>query len=50
MSSDPEVVTSSLDGLTVEGLVRVARSKGESSASLPWILGQGRSIAAIHGQ
>jgi len=39
-----------LDGLTVEGLVRVARSEGESSASLPWILSQSRSIAAVHGQ
>lgn len=50
MSSDPEVVTSSLDGLAVEGLVWIARSEGESSASLSWILSQDCSIAAGHGQ
>lgn len=50
MASDPEVVTSSLNGLAIPWLVRIAGSKSVRSASFSGILYQRSSVAAIPDQ
>lgn len=49
MTTDPEVITSSLNGLSIPWLVRVAGSKSVRSTSLSWILDQRGAVAAALG-
>jgi len=50
MTSDPEVVASSLNGLIVPWLIRIAGSKSVRSTSLSWILDQRGTVAAAFDQ
>jgi hypothetical protein len=50
MSSDPEVVTSSLDGLAIEWLAGVAGTQGKGTTAFLGELRHGRSAAAVLGR
>ena len=50
MTSDPEVVTSSLNGLVVPWLIWIAGSKSVRSTSLSWVLDQRGPVAAASDQ
>jgi hypothetical protein len=50
MSSDPEVVTSSLNGLAIERQAGVAGTQSKGTTAFSGVLRQGRSGAAALGQ